>query len=527
MAQNILLVAPAFSAGGGLWTLSKYQKRKGIKCLEPPLGLVTVASMLPDDCSLRLVDINLRPLEDEDLGWADLLFVGGMISQDHSIREVIAQAQAAKVPVVAGGPHATTSYADLPGIDYLIWGEAEGLIECFWNDYRQGKAKACYAAPLKQGDKQRLEAFFGENKTLIDVDDLPDLAQTPLPRFDLLEMSSYGSMSVQSSRGCPVACEFCDIWRRFGRKPRYKPAERILEELNELYRLGWRGKVFIVDDNFIGNKRRVKSLLLEMKRWQNEHGNPFKFYTEATANLGDDDELLDLMWSAGFYLVFLGIETPVEEALREMNKQINLSRSMIDRVSRIQARGINVTAGFIVGFDSDPNDIAQRMVEHVNELAIPFAVVTILQPLPETDLWDRLKREGRLLDKGSTGLEHQIHFSPMRPVEVVIRDYHNILQSLYSTDLSGYFARCSELRERIGRPSGKEVSLLNSLAALFSPSMFLLLANIGTPHGRAAVKYVFTTLFKKWWYVPTTIRQCFNGFHLRDVARRLIGDTSL
>jgi len=483
--------------------------------------------MLPDDCSLRLVDINLRPLEDEDLKWAALLFLGGLITQDSSMREVIARAQGAKVPVVAGGPHATTSYADLPGIDHLIWGEAEGLIERFWNDYQRGEAKACYAAPVKAEDRQRLEAFFGENNVCIDAGSLPDLAQTPLPRFDLLEMSSYASMSVQVSRGCPIGCEFCDIWRRFGKKSRYKPADRILAEFDELYRLGWRGRLFIVDDNFIGNKQRVKSLLIEIKRWQIEHGTPYQFFTEATANMGDDEELLDLMWSAGFGSVFLGIETPVAEALLEANKKINLTRNISERVSRIQARGINVSAGFIIGFDNDPNDIARCMVEHVNELAIPFAVVTILQPLPETNLWDRLKREGRLLNKGSPGFEHEIHFTTVRPIDAVIRDYRNVLCSLYSTDLSSYFARCIELRRRIGQPPGKITSFLGGLAALFSSSMLLLLADIGTPRGRRAVKYVFTTVLTKTWYVPTALRYCLNGYHLQDIAARLSADARL
>ena len=369
--MNILLVYPEFP--DTYWSfrhaLSFERKRSAF----PPLGLLTISAMLPAHWNRRLVDMNIRDLSVRDVEWADGVFCSAMLVQRDSLQRVIALSKSRGKRVVVGGPYVSTATETLPGVDHIFIGEAEETLPEFVRDLERGNARRVYNAT-----------------------DRPALSATPVPHFELASLKHYSSMSVQYSRGCPFQCEFCDIIEIYGRIPRTKSNQQMLDELDTLRRTGWRGPVFIVDDNFIGNKRNVKNLLPELADWSERHGRPFSFFTEASVNLADDDELLQLMRRAGFYRVFLGIETPVKESLKEAQKGQNIRSDLLQSVRKVQSYGMEVMAGFIIGFDNDPEDIFERQMNFIRESAIPLAMVGLLTALPQTQLWRRLEREGRL-----------------------------------------------------------------------------------------------------------------------------------
>lgn len=516
-AKRVLLVSPAFPVGSGLWDVPEFLRERGIRVRMPALGLLTVASMIPSDIELQLLDCNNDPLTDELLAWADAIFVSAMITQDASLVEILKQCNAAGVVVVAGGPHPTTSFTTLTGIDHLIWGEAEPVMDRFWSDFQAGEAKRVYGRPSRLQHVEEIKAFYGEDSDVELLDnEWVDVSESPLPRFDLLDLKSYGAMAIQSSRGCPIGCEFCDIWRRFGLKTRYKAAEQINTELDYLYELGWRGRIYIVADNLIGHKRRAIDLLKTLKEWQHAHGDPFSFFSEATANLGDDEELMTLMWEAGFYSIFLGIETPVAEALKETNKRVNLNKPMEDRVEAIQRHGMGVMAGMIIGFDNDPDDIADKLIDHVEELAIPDAIVGTLQALPDTDLYERLEEEGRMKSTKTTQ-DFDINFESIRPMEVIQKDFVRVVSTLYGPDLKSYFKRCGKMRDRLSPPYLRQ--RLSAVMSFFFSSKVGVLVNILKHPCRVnAFRFLAKTLVSKWWYFPTAVRQCLAGVHYQSMA---------
>jgi radical SAM superfamily enzyme YgiQ (UPF0313 family) len=421
--MNILLVYPKFPET--YWSFSHALSFEGKRSAFPPLGLLTVSSLLPNTWQRRLVDMNIQALKTADIEWADMVFASAMLVQKDSLRRIVERCKASGKPVVVGGPYVTTNAADLPDADHIFLGEAETTLPEFVRDIESGNPKHIYQAAER-----------------------PALTLTPAPDFELADLRHYSAMSVQYSRGCPFQCEFCDIIEIYGRVPRTKTNEQVLSELDCLLRQGWRGMVFIVDDNFIGNKRNVKTLLPALAAWSERHNHPFSFITEASVNLADDDELLEGMRQAGFRRVFLGIETPVAESLKETQKHQNTRHDLLESVRKIQSFGMEVMGGFIVGFDNDPDDVFERQINFIRQSAIPLAMVGLLNALPETQLWRRLEREGRLLATSSgNNTDGSLNFTPkMDPVRLV-EGYKSILRTIYSP--REYYQRALNCLERI------------------------------------------------------------------------------
>jgi radical SAM superfamily enzyme YgiQ (UPF0313 family) len=391
------------------WSFKHALPFEGKRSAYPPLGLLTIAPLLPQHWKKRLLDTNVCPLTEADLEWADVAMLSGMLVHKHDLVALLKRCRARGLTTVVGGP-ISSSVEELPRhADHVVIGEAEELIAGLAADLEQGKAKPVYQA---RG--------------------LPGLDKTPLPDLSLINPKYYSAMAIQYSRGCPFNCEFCDIIEIYGRKPRTKSPAQVVAELEQLYDRKWRGSVFIVDDNFIGNKKKVKELLPVLAEWNIQHKRPFTFFTEASVNLADDTELLQLMKLAGFTRVFLGIETPVEASLKEAQKLQNTRRSLLESVQRIQRYGMEVMAGFIVGFDNDPEDIFDKQVEFIQESAIPLAMVGLLLALPGTQLYRRLLKEGRIVDEGNGhNMECRLNFRPKMDPERLVEGYRSILQRIY------------------------------------------------------------------------------------------------
>ena len=440
--MKILLVNPEFP--DTYWSFRHALPFEGKRSVFPPLGLLTVSALLPPSWQRRLVDLNIEGLKSSDIEWADMVFATAMLVQKESLQTLVKKCKALGKPVVIGGPYITTSAENLPEADHIFLGEAETTLPEFVYDLEHGCARRIYQA--------------GER---------PALNASPLPDFNLAKLKHYSAMSVQYSRGCPFQCEFCDIIEIYGRVPRTKSTEQMLAELDALRGIGWRGTVFIVDDNFIGNKRNVKLLLPELTAWQQQHGHPFEFHTEASVNLADDDSLLCAMRRAGFNRVFLGIETPVEESLKEAQKGQNTRRDLLESVKKIQRYGMEVMAGFIVGFDSDPEDIFEQQINFIRESAIPLAMVGLLTALPDTQLWRRLKREGRLLaESDGDNLSCALNFVPKMNAARLVEGYQTILQTIYRP--SEYYQRALECLKRVSQegPVPQQYGLLSGALAL-------------------------------------------------------------
>lgn len=432
-----MLIHPGFTPN--IWTLDGVLPIVGKRAFLPPLGLITVAALLPESWDLRLVDCAVRDPLEEDWAWAELVMLTGMIVQRDQMLDLLRMAQECGVPVAMGGPF-VTSVPDLfeeAGADYLVLGEGETVIPDLVTHLETEGARR------RQGSAVRFDGTAHK----------PDVTRTPLPRFDLLEMDAYLSMSVQYSRGCPFLCEFCDIITLYGRRPRTKTPEQLIGELDHLYRIGWRGDVFVVDDNFIGNRPNVRKMLPELLGWQETHGFPFEFFTEASIDLSGDPELMRMMVRCGFRTVFVGIETPDEESLTLTLKRQNTREPMTDSIARITAAGLRVTCGMILGFDGEKQGAGDRIVQFMEETAIPTVTITILQALPNTALWDRLIREGRL-GGGAAGMgQDQIcNFIPTRPVREIVSEYVDAYRRLYHRP--GYLRRAGRHFALLGRGEG-------------------------------------------------------------------------
>ena len=373
--MRVLLVYPRFPMT--YWGFQHSMSLAGKGASLPPLGLVSLAALLPRDWDLRLVDLNIEELSDEDIQWSEAVFVGGMRIQGPSIHEVLARARKLGRRTVVGGPAPTTSPHEYEDADVLFQGEAEGRIESLVHALQRWDGECIQLPPHAPADR-------------------PSVADVPPPRYDLIKGSQYASVSIQYSRGCPFSCEFCDIIEMFGRTPRVKTPDQIIAELEVMYAEGWRGSVFFVDDNFIGNKAEVRKLLPILEAWQKERGFPFSLYTEASVNLARDPKMVASMVAAGFFSVFLGIETPDTETLAHTQKKQNTCVDLDQAVNDLTAAGLEVLAGFIVGFDEDGPQAFQVQREFIQASAIPLAMVGILTALPDTQLWRRLEREGRL-----------------------------------------------------------------------------------------------------------------------------------
>ncbi|MGA2629455.1 MAG: radical SAM protein [Terriglobia bacterium] len=422
--MKVLLIYPEFP--DTFWSFKHALRFLGKRSAYPPLGLLTVAAMLPATWEKRLVDLNVRPLEDSEIAWADVVFLSGMMVQGPSMKEQIARAKRLGKRTVVGGPIVSSGDPTIAEADHLVSGEAEEIMPELVADLERGEARPQYKKDV-----------------------LPDLKQVPLPLLQLADLRRYSSMAIQFSRGCPFTCEFCDIIEIYGRRPRTKAPEQILAELDQLYGLGWRGRVFLVDDNFIGNKKCVKALMPRLVAWMHEHRFPFSFLTEASLNLAEDPELLREMREANFTSVFLGIETPVAESLKETTKFQNLRKDLLESVRLIQSYGIEVMAGFIVGFDNDPPDVFDRQIQFIREAAIPLSMVGLLNALPNTQLWRRLTAEGRLLKQsiGNSTLV-ELNFIPKMDAEELLAGYRRIVQTIYNP--GEYFQRASAFLSQLG-----------------------------------------------------------------------------
>jgi radical SAM superfamily enzyme YgiQ (UPF0313 family) len=408
--MNILLVYPRFPKS--FWSFDKTLELIHYKAQLPPLGLVTVAAILPQTWDYKLVDRNVRAVTPEEWEWADLVIISAMIVQKPDFNAAIAEAKAQNKLVAVGGPYPTALPAEVEqsGADFLVLDEGEITLPMF-------------VTAVERGDRSGIFRADGEK---------PDVTTTPIPRYDLLELDAYAEMSVQFSRGCPFQCEFCDIIVLYGRKPRTKEPEQLLAELQYLYDLGWRRSIFMVDDNFIGNKRNVKRLLQAMKTWMEEHHYPFSFATEASVDLAQDPELMQMMVDCNFGTVFLGIETPDDDSLNLTRKFQNLRDPLTESVQSIARSGLRVMAGFIIGFDGEKSGAGLRVAQFVEQTAIPTAMFSMLQALPNTALWHRLEQEGRLIGQSADANQVTLmNFVPTRPIEEIANEYVEAFWRLY------------------------------------------------------------------------------------------------
>lgn len=417
--MRALLVSPAYPPT--FWSLEHTLPFVGRRWLLPPLGLLTVAALLPRDWEMRLVDLAIGDeLRDEDLLAADVVMLSAMLVQRASLHAVLARCRRLGVRTVVGGPYATAMPQALADADHLVLGEAEELIPELAADLAAGRAARVYREPGK-----------------------PDVRRTPIPRFDLLDVGAYHYLPVQFSRGCPFLCEFCDIISLYGRRPRTKTPAQLLAELEAIRRLGFAGRVMFVDDNFIANQNEVRKLLPELAAWRRRTRAPFDFFTEASINLADDPELVRLMTEAGFAVVFVGIESPSAESLRETRKLQNLRGDLVEQLRSLRRAGLDVWGGFILGFDHDGPDIFERMIEFVQRSGIAYATVGMLTALPNTPLHERLRREGRLRPDAETGDMFELtNVVTKLPEPVLLRGYLRVLETLFEP--ARYFERCRE-----------------------------------------------------------------------------------
>ncbi|SKA25928.1 Radical SAM superfamily enzyme YgiQ, UPF0313 family [Enhydrobacter aerosaccus] len=431
---SVLLISPAFPVAT-FWNNKESVKVTGARHSAIPLGLLTVAAMLPAHWQCRLIDRNVSDVSNADFEWADLVMTGGMNVQRVDCLDIISRAQALGKVVVVGGPDVTSEPESYHRADFIVKGEAEAVIQDFIAAWESG---------------ERRGVFIAEKFTV-------DVTKSPSPRYDLLRRSDYQYLSIQFSRGCPFNCEFCDIIELYGRVPRVKTIDQMLRELDALHAGGYRGHLDFVDDNFIGNKKAVKTLLPHLITWQQKHDYPFIFSTEASVNLADDDALLAMMRQAGFFVVFIGIESPDGDTLVAAQKKQNTRRSLANSLHKIYGAGIFAIAGFIVGFDTEKGSIAEEMVNCIEEADIPVCMVGLLTALANTQLTTRLKREGRMFpadwllrawpEKGGDQCTLGLNFETKRPRREVLMDYKNVIDRIYTPE--SYFGRTKRLARQL------------------------------------------------------------------------------
>ncbi len=493
--MKILLVYPQYP--DTFWSFKHALKFISKKASFPPLGLLTVAAMLPAEWEQKLVDMNVTRLADEDIAWADYVFISAMVVQGDSVREVIGRCQRLGTRTVAGGPLFTTGYEDYDEVDHLVLGEAEVTLPRFIKHLEQGSARHIYPSRIS-----------------------PDIKGTPIPMWSLIDMKKYSAMNLQYSRGCPFDCEFCDIIVLNGHKPRTKDKSQVLAELDALYARGWRDGVFVVDDNFIGNKKKLKlEMLPAMIEWQKRRKYPFSLQTESSINLADDDELMRLMVEAGFNTVFIGIETPNEESLAECNKSQNQNRDLVASVKRIQNCGLEVQGGFIVGFDHDPLSIFKNQINFIQNSGIVTAMVGLLNAPTGTRLHQRLKKENRLLKNFSgNNTDGSLNFIPKMNYETLINGYRQILDTIYSP--KPYYERVrSFLKEYKPRRRRKNKVHFYQVQAFLKSMWFLGIREKGR---RYYWQMFISTLFKQPGNFPISISLAVYGYHFRKVVQKYI-----
>ena len=491
--MNILLISPEFPET--FWSFTHALRFIRRRASHPPLGLLTVAALLPASWTKRLVDLNVAELSDAELAWADYVFIGGMTVQRASARAVIARCNAAGIPVVAGGPLFTMEHEQFEGVAHFVLDEAELTLPRFLADLAQGRAERVYRA-----------------------DGYADLTTSPTPLWELADLRKYATMAVQYCRGCPYDCDFCNVTALLGHRPRTKTVPQVVAELDALAAAGWRGPVFFVDDNLIGNKRLAKSELLPaLADWQRRHGNARPFNAQVSMNLADDDELLSAMALAGFTSVFIGIETPDEEALASCNKKQNLKRDLIADVKHIQHAGIEVYAGFIVGFDSDTVSSFQRLTDFIQRSGIVTAMVGMLQAPAGTRLFERMRAEGRLAGQ-MTGdnVDGTTNILPTMGLDTLRDHYRAMIAQLYEP--SSFYARARTLLREYRVPRVRQpIDAQRLLAFVRSWTRLGVI-------GRERMQYwrfIAWTLFRRPRLLPQAVTLAIYGYHFRLVAERV------
>ncbi len=413
--MKILLIYPQYPET--FWSFKHSLSFIRKKALMPPLGLLTVASMLPEDFETKLIDLNIEPLDEKDILWADYVFISAMITQRESARQIAQKCKELETKTVAGGPLFSNLHDEYPEIDYFVLDEAEITLPFFLEDLKNNRLQKYYRSQEK-----------------------PDVKNTPSPKWELVNQKAYVRMPLQYSRGCPFDCEFCDVVRLNGKIPRTKTPDQIVKELDELFESGWKGPIFFVDDNFIGNKNETKQLLKAIIDWKNHNKNKISFMTEVSLNVADDEDLMALLRKAGFNSLFIGLETPSEESLAECGKFQNKNRNVVDSVLTLYRNGFEVSAGFIIGFDNDDISIFKRQIEFIQKTGVVIAMIGLLQALPGTRLHERLRRENRLLtDSSGNNTDFSINFMPKIDPEVLMSGYKEIVKTVYSK--KEYYAR--------------------------------------------------------------------------------------
>lgn len=488
--MKILLVYPNYPET--FWSFKYALKFIGKKATPPPLGLLTVAALLPQEWEKRLVDMNVTTLRDTDIEWADYVFISAMSIQTEPVKRVIERCKRLGVKIVAGGPLFTTGYEEFEDVDHFVLNEAEITLPLFLEDLQNGCARHLYTSQV-----------------------LSDIDKVPIPLWELIDMKKYAIMSLQYSRGCPYHCEFCDIPFLYGNKVRIKGKDRIIAELESLHAHGWRGEVFFVDDNFIGNTRKLKrEFLPALTEWMESKGYPFVFNTEASIDLADDEELMHVMVQAGFTGVFVGIETPNEASLAECNKVQNKNRDLIASVKKIQGSGLNVTAGFIIGFDNDPPSIFERLTTFIQESGIVSAMVGLLNAPRGSKLYERLSKEGRIL-QNVTGdnTDFTINFIPRMDYETLIKGYGRVIKGIYSSE--PYYQRMKGFLRDFQYMQKKTFQFqFYYLTAFFKTIVFL---GIIDEERVYYWKIFFWSLFKRTRLFPWALAFTVYGFQYRKV----------
>lgn len=493
--MKVLLVYPDYP--DTFWSFKHALKFIFKKATNPPLGLMTVAALLPRDWQVKLIDMNVRRLRDRDIEWADMVFLSAMSIQNVSAREVIRRCRALGKKIVAGGPLFTTGHEEFDGVDHFVLGEAEITLPEFLADLERGCAR-----PLYESDERA------------------DITRTPAPVWKLAKMRHYATMNIQYSRGCPFDCEFCDITLLYGHAPRTKTREQLRAELEGLYDAGWRGSVFFVDDNFIGNKRKLKEdILPALIEWMDQKRHPFVFITQASVELADDRDLMRQMVQAGFDTVFVGIETPNQESLQECAKQVNRGRNLVAAVQTIQRAGLQVMGGFIVGFDNDPLSIFERQIQFIQKTGIVTAMVSLLNALRGTKLYQRMCREKRIVAHDGTGssIDCSINFEPRMDRAQLIAGYQKLTKTLYTPRY--YYQRIRTFLKQY-RPAPKKIGFrleLTQLAALARSVVRLGII------GRERFHYwrlLAWTMFQSPRLIPMSVTFAIYGFHFRKIYSR-------
>jgi radical SAM superfamily enzyme YgiQ (UPF0313 family) len=490
--MNVLLIYPGFPET--FWSFKHALKFIRKRAALPPLGLLTVAAMLPKAWEKRLVDTNVRLLREKDLAWADIVMISAMIAQRESAVQLIARCRAAGKTIVAGGPLFTVEHEQFTDVDHFVLNEAEVTLAEFVNDFTQGRARRVYTST-----------------------ELPDLRETPVPLWALADLRRYASMSVQYSRGCPFDCDFCSVTAMFGHRPRIKTPVQIIAELDGLWRLGWRGPIFFVDDNLIGNKRSLRDELLPaLIRWR-KHKRGVVFYTEASINLADDEELMRMMVAAAFDQVFIGIETPDEASLSECSKRQNQHRDLLADIKRIQHAGLQVQGGFIVGFDNDSATTFQRQIDFIQKSGIVTAMVGLLQAVPGTKLYERLHQQGRLLGK-TTGdnVDGTTNFVSRMNREALRDGYRRLMDYLYAP--GPYYRRIRTFLREFRPPHGSSVVTTQNLGAFMGASVRLGVIGRERFHFWGLILW---TGFRRPRLMSTAVTLSIYGFHFRKCCEAL------